>query len=143
MKRIAFLIVVVSMLACKKKSKQQSDVNNPVQSIPVNITVYPNDPLSFKIQSIGGWMYLTGGINGILLYRKSEMEFVAIERSSTYLPDNAKAKIIMMPDNFTLRDTVSDSRWQVFDGTVTKGPASWPLRLYGTVYDGSVLHIKN
>src|SRR4051812_4702982 len=105
MKRIAFLLIFVSAVACKKKAVQQNAADNPVQSVPVSIILYPNDPTNFKIQPIGGWMYLAGGINGIVLYRKSEQEFVAVERSSTYSPDNVKAKVQVMADNFTLRDT--------------------------------------
>lgn len=120
-----------------------SPSDHPVLSVPVNITLYPNDPLNFKVQAIGGWMYVEGGINGIVLYRKSNEEFVAIERTSSHLPDNAAARVKVMSDNFTLRDTVSDSRWRIIDGTVTQGPAEWALRLYGTSYDGNALRIRN
>ncbi len=143
MKKILIIALLVSIVSCKKKSKQ-SVSNNPVASVPVNVVLYPNDPLNFKIQAIGGWMYLDGkGVNGIIVYRKSQEEFVAIERTSSYLPDNAGAKVKVLSDNFTLRDTVSDSRWRILDGTVTKGPAEWSLRLYGTSYDGNALRIVN
>lgn len=113
-------------------------------SVLVNYTTYPGDPLNFKIQSIGGWMYVDNiGINGIIIYRKSQEEFVAIERTSSYLPDDPAAKVKVLNDNFTLRDTVSDSRWSIFDATVTQGPAEWPLRTYGTSYNGNALTIKN
>lgn len=143
MKKILIIALLVSIISCKKKNKQ-SVSNNPVASVPVNVVLYPNDPLNFKIQAIGGWMYLDGkGVNGIIVYRKSQEEFVAIERTSSYLPDNAGAKVKVLSDNFTLRDTVSDSRWRILDGTVTKGPAEWALRLYGTSYDGNALRIVN
>lgn len=129
-------------VACKKKKTQQA-ANNPVPSIPVNVTVYPNDPLNFKVQAIGGWIYVNGGINGIILYRKSQQEFIAVERTSSYLPDNPNAKVKVMSDNFTVRDTISDSRWRIFDGAVTQGPAQWALRLYGTSYDGNAVRIVN
>lgn len=143
MKKIVLITLVFFTLfySCKKKSTNASE--NPVPSVPVNLTVYPNDPLNFKLQAIGGWIYINGGINGIILYHKSPQEFIAIERTSSYLPDNPSAKVVVMSDNFTCRDTISDSRWQIIDGTVTKGPAQWGLRLYGTTFDGNVLKIKN
>ena len=142
MKKIVLITLVFFTLfySCKKKSTNASE--NPVPSVPVNLTVYPNDPLNFKLQAIGGWIYINGGINGIILYHKSPQEFIAIERTSSYLPDNPSAKVVVMSDNFTCRDTISDSRWQIIDGTVTKGPAQWGLRLYGTTFDGKVLKIK-
>ena len=142
MSRIAICVLVIVAFACGKK-KTQNAVNNPVPFVAVNTSLYPNDPLNFKVQALGGWMYLAGGINGIVLYRKSEQEFVAIERTSSYLPDNAAAKVKVMPDNFTLQDSISGSCWRIFDGSVTQGPATWGLRLYGTSYDGNVLRIMN
>ncbi|MGZ3899475.1 MAG: hypothetical protein ACXVNM_12910 [Bacteroidia bacterium] len=144
--RLLSLIITLSLIcgACHKKSTAaQSQANNPVPYVPVDIIIYPNDPLNFKIQGIGGWQYFNGGINGIVVYRKSQQEFVAIERTSSYYPDNAAAKVKVQSDNFTLRDTISNSKWQIVDGTVTNGPAEWPLRLYSTNYDGNVLRIKN
>ncbi|MBA3683619.1 MAG: hypothetical protein H0W73_21020 [Bacteroidetes bacterium] len=136
-------IFLVAFVACNKKSKTQNASDNPVPYVQVDMTIYPNDPLYFKIQAIGGWMYVNGGINGLIVYRKSQQEFVALERTSSYLPDNPAAKGKVMPDNFTVRDTISDSRWQMYDGTVSQGPAAWPLRVYGTNYDGNSLRIRN
>ncbi len=140
---VLILFAFVALLfACKKKTNNTVR-DNPVPYAPVDMTIYPNDPLYFKIQAIGGWMYVNGGINGLIVYRKSQQEFVALERTSSYLPDNPAAKAKVMSDNFTLRDTISDSRWQIYDGTVTQGPAAWALRVYGTVYDGNSLRIRN
>lgn len=135
-------LLAVQAGACRKK-KSDNVSNNPVPSIPVNIKIYPNDPFYFKLQTVGGWAYVNGGINGLVVYRKSNEEFIALERSSTVYPTNAAAKVVVLDDNFTLRDTVSNSRWQIIDGSVTKGPAEWPLRQYGTTYDGNLLNIIN
>jgi len=137
------LVVALIFLAfsCHKKNKQVN--NNPVPSVPLHIRVYPNDPLNFKIQAIGGWMYFPGGLRGLVIYRKSNEEFVVIERTSSQLPDNDKAIAQVSTDNFTLRDTISNSSWRIVDGGVIKGPAEWPLRLYGNTYDGSTLWIDN
>jgi hypothetical protein len=130
------------VLSCKKKTKNVTD--NPVPSVYVDLTVYPGDPFYTKIQSIGGWIYKDAvGINGIVIYRKTDQEFVAIERTSSHLPNDVKAKVQVMKDNFTLVDSVSGSQWRIFDGTVTKGPAEWSLRLYGTTFDGTTLRIRN
>jgi hypothetical protein len=146
MRLLLSLIITIGVLgfSCRKKSSSsQSQANHPVPYVPVDITIYPNDPLNFKIQGIGGWQYFNGGINGIIVYRKSQQEFVAIERTSSYLPDNAAAKAKVQSDNFTLRDTVSNSKWQIVDATVTNGPATWALRVYSSNYDGNSLRIRN
>jgi hypothetical protein len=144
MKSVIFLLFsTLLVMACQKSNTPTVNSGNPVPSVPVAITVYPNNVSNFKIQAIGGWMYISGGIRGIILYRKSQEEFVAMERTSPYLPNNDDAIVKVQPNNFTLRDTVSDSQWRIIDGAITKGPAQWPLRLYGTTYDGNVLRIVN
>ncbi len=142
MKKLVLVLLLFSLFSCKKK-KNENIVNHPVVSVPVQINMYPNDPLNFAIQGIGGWMYINGGHKGIIVYRKSNEEFVAIERTSSHLPDDDRARVLVQSDNFTLRDTISGSEWRMFDGTVTKGPAQWSLRLYGTSYDGNLLRIRN
>jgi hypothetical protein len=136
-------ILIFSVSCRKQREEERRNSQHPVPYVPVEMTIYPNDPLNFQIQSVGGWQYFNGGINGIIVYRKTQQEFVAIERSSSFLPDNPAARAVVQADNFTLRDTVSGSQWQIIDGTVTQGPAKWPLRIYGTVYDGNALRIRN
>ena len=143
------LIICVSILAvfsfCKKKTTAVVD-NIPYQT--VNINLYPNDPLNFKIQAVGGWIYITGGVNGIIVYRQTmtgSSDFIAIERTSTYLPNDAGAKVKVLSDNFTLKDTVSGSKWQLNNGAVMTGPASLALKQYQAIYDNGtgVLNIRN
>lgn len=147
--RKIILLVCSSFLVlfsfCKKKTATVQD-NIPYQT--VNINIYPNDPLNFKLQVVGGWIYVNGGVNGIIVYRQTQTgssDFIALERTSTYLPDDAGARVKVLSDNFTLKDTVSGSKWQLNNGAVLSGPASIALRQYNTLYDNGtgVLNIRN
>jgi len=40
-------------------------------------------------------------------------------------------------------DTCCHSKFQLYDGSVTNGPAVTPLKAYNTTFDGSTLHIFN
>jgi hypothetical protein len=140
MKKVLVVFLLFLVFSCKK---EESVTNHPVPSVPLSLRVYPNDPLNFKIQAIGGWMYFPGGLRGLIIYRKSTEEFVVIERTSSQLPEDDKAIAQVSSDNFTLRDTISDSSWRIVDGGVIKGPAGWPLRLYANNYDGNTLFINN
>jgi len=142
---ILLLCILFCTSSCKKKAKAVQD-NIPYQT--VNITIYPNDPSYFKIQSVGGWMYISGGVNGIIVYRKAQnsaADFVAVERTSTYYPYDAYAAVKVQSDSFTLKDTISGSKWQIIDGAVMNGPATLPLRVYSTLYDNGTqaLLIRN
>lgn len=137
----AVVICLLAVSACKKKAQQVNNSNVPYT--PVNLTIYPNDPLNFKLQTAGGWMYFNGGIHGIIVYRKTQTDFVALERASSYDSDNFDARAKVQSDNFTCKDTVSGSKWQIVDGAVMTGPATLPLRLYGTSFDGNTLRVFN
>ncbi len=143
MRKIGLLFIVLLMFSCNKKD-QQAASNNPVPLVPVNYTLFPDDPINFNIQYIGGWMYVDNvGVSGIIIYRKSQEEFFVIDRASSHLPDNFAARVKVMNDNFLLRDTVSDSQWRIIDAQVVKGPAVWPLRTYAAVYLNGTLRITN
>lgn len=137
-------MLLVNLSCNKKKKKVQQEANHPVPYLPIDVTIYPNNPSYFPIQSIGGWVYQENvGIRGVIIYRKSNEEFVVLERSSTHLPDNPAARVKVMGNNFDLIDTVSNSKWRIFDGQVLQGPATWNLRIYGSSYDGNRLRIVN
>lgn len=145
-KIIIFCLIAfgVFFCACKKKTIQDN-----ISYQNVNITVYPNDPLNFKLQVVGGWIYYDNvGVNGIIIYRKTNVgasDFVVLERTSTYFPTNPLAKVKVQSDNFTLKDSISGSKWQIIDGSVSSGPATLPLRQYSAVYDSGTgaLFIRN
>jgi len=142
---ILFLFMMAFVFSfCKKKNQTVQD-NIAYQT--VNVTIYPNDPLYFNLQTAGGWVYINGGVNGIIVYRKTATnaptDFVAIERTSTVLPNDPNAKVKVQSDSFTLKDTISGAKWQIFDGGIISG-ASQNLRLYNAVFDGiNTLTIRN
>ncbi len=136
------MFVFVLFYGCKKKNNTVQD-NIAYQT--VNFNVYPSDPLYTKLSVIGGWMYFDRGVNGIIIYRKTMQDFVAIERTSTHFPNDPDARVKVQTDNFTLKDTISNSKWQITDGSIISGPATLPLRLYSTFYDNGTgtLNVKN
>jgi len=132
---ITFAIIFIGITSCRKSKTVQDNI--AYQN--VNITIYPNDPIPHNyIGYVGGWMYVDGGVNGIIVYRKtntnSPTDFIAIERTSTALPDNPFAKVKVQANNFNLKDTISGSIWQINDGSLVSGPATQNLRLYNAVF---------
>lgn len=142
---IGIIACALTLAGCKKKNKAVQD-NIAYQT--VNVTIYPADPLNFKLQVVGGWIYYNAGVNGIIIYRKTMVgasDFIALERTSTFYPTDPFAKVKVQSNNFTLKDTISNSEWQIIDGAVTKAPATLPLRQYYTNYDSGTgaLTIRN
>jgi nitrite reductase/ring-hydroxylating ferredoxin subunit len=133
---IAFLLCII--IACKKDNS-----NNNVPSTPVDIYLYTNNPSFINVSTVGGWVYITGGVRGILVYRKSNTEFMAYDRNCTFQSSEPCATIVVDNTNIAATDTCCNSRFSIYDGSVFQGPASVPLRAYSTSFDGSVLHIYN
>lgn len=140
---ILTLLLGALFISCKKK-KTEPVPQYPIQNVAVSVTIYPNDPTNFKLQAIGGWQYYNGaGINGLIIYRKTQTEFVVLERTSPENPNVAASAVKVQSDNFTLRDTIKNARWQIVDGAVMNNSATWPLKQYGNSYDGNALVIRN
>ncbi len=134
-----FLILFfgVIIISCKKND------SSGVPITAVDTYLYTNNPSFSNLYSIGGWTYITGGVRGILIYRKSQTEFMAYDRNCTYQPSNPCATVIVDVTNILATDTCCHSKFSIYDGSVTQGPASLPLKAYNTTFDGSVLHIYN
>ena len=140
-KILLLLIAVLFVISCKKNTPAST---NPVPNTSVDITIYPNDPMYFKIQTPGGWVYIPGGVNGIIIYRLTAADFIALDRTSTYYPNDPAALAKVQSDNFTCKDTVSGSKWQIIDGVVISGPATYGLKRYNTYYaNNNSLRIYN
>ncbi len=134
---LASVMLVLVVLACTKSNNTTS-----IPLVNVNFRVYPSDPAYNKLQIPGGWVYVTGGSMGIIIYRVSENTFNAIDRHSTYLPDN-RCRVYVDNTQVTAIDSCSGSKWVITDGSVMNGPASQPLQKYACYWDGYTLTIKN
>ncbi len=96
----------------------------------------------FSLSVPGGYAYVTGGSRGLIVYRKTQTEFVVLERHSAYKPEDNCA-VVVMDDGVIIDDPCSDSQWLIMDGTIVNGPAAMPLRTYSSNYQDPYLYITN
>ena len=132
-----FLFLFVSITSCKKNA------NSTVPLTPVDITIYVNSPSYVNVSVVGGWAYITGGARGIIIYRKSTTEFNAYDRNCTYQSSSACAKVFVDGTGIIAKDTCCGSQFSIYDGSVINPPATLPLKMYNTSFDGTTLHIYN
>ena len=133
------LFTLVSLLiisACKK------DENPDVAQNYVDYNLYINEPANIALNAVGGWMYINAGTKGIIVYRRSDQEFTALERNCTYDP-NAPCSIVQVTSGISSIDSCCTSKFSIYDGSVLNGPATQPLYQYNTHFDGSTLRIYN
>ena len=82
MNKIVFFFVLFLTFSC---SSDYGDPNNILPNVPVNETIFLNNPQFIDLQVVGGWAYSQGGIKGIIIYHSSINNYVAFERSCPHL----------------------------------------------------------
>ena len=120
------------------------DSDNPVPSVYVDITLYLSQPSNSALNAVGGYVYVTGGARGIIVYRLSIDTFMAYDRNCTYNSDAASAVVEVESNGLFAADSSCGSKFVLIDGSVDQGPATVGLRRYNAVYDGvNSVHIYN
>ena len=133
-----FILLLVFLSGCTKNNSQ-----DPIPNVYVNIDLYLSDPSNVKLNAIGGWVYVTGGVRGVIVYRKSNDEFIALERNCPYQPKESCATVSVDASNILAVDTCCGSKFQLMDGSIVNGPATYPLKRYLTTLSNNTLHISN
>ena len=150
--KIFVLILIIISLGCKKKFTTTVKPNFTISkatTAPVNYTILSNSAIFFPLNTIGGSTYVpyidpSTGIKGIIIYRISQTQFIAFERSCTYDGcDNLKSMVWSQTGSTTCKDSICGSIFNLLDGTVQKGPANIPLYQYHINWNGSQLNISN
>jgi nitrite reductase/ring-hydroxylating ferredoxin subunit len=145
--RIKFIIILsiiisaISIFTIQSCDKEHNQIPNVFVDIEIDLT----DPLYSDLQLPGNYVYITGGVNGIIVYRSTSNEFDAYERTCPHDPDCGI--VYVDRENYTAVDTVCcGSEFSLLiDGAVTQGPSKFPLKTYTCIYDinSNILRIKN
>jgi hypothetical protein len=133
---LALIVLLIISSGCRDRN------TNRVPDVPVNIAINIYQPDFFNLTVPSGWVYITGGSRGIIVYRKSTTEFVALERHSPYQPEDNCA-VVVNEDNVIVSDPCSDSQWLITDGTIVQGPTAFALETYRTSFSDPILYITN
>ena len=137
LKFILWLPFLLFFLTCKKEHQY-------VPNVYVSLTIYVNDPANIVLQNVDGWKYFEGGNRGVVVYRKSQFEFAAYERTCPYKPEESNSIVAVdTTNNIILKDASCSSQFLLSDGSPISGPAVIPLRQFHCVYDGTVLRVTN
>ncbi|MEI6433930.1 MAG: hypothetical protein WCP32_03725 [Bacteroidota bacterium] len=136
---LLFLIAMVIIAVSCKKEENQTEI----PFVNVNFSINPNSTQYINLNAVNGWETVSGGYNGILIFRKSINEFSAFERACPYDPLVQGAQVRVDDSGITCFCPVCNSKYIMVDGTPYEGPSRYPLKQYTTIYDGSILYITN
>jgi len=137
-KLILYLSIIIFILpAC-------DNPQNPVPYKYVDITIDLNKPEFIDLKAIGNTAEITGGVNGIIIYRSGLDEFKAYERTCTYDPGCERITLNKYGDKM-IHECCGSEFSLTMDGIVTKEPAELPLINYNTIYyqNNNTLRITN
>ncbi len=140
--KIHFFLLISLVLLTQSNCKKKDDV---VPYVKVNFTIFLSDPDFVTLQTVGNYVFVTGGVCGIVLYRNSQTDFTAIERCCTYQVSERCAVVHDTINPLQLRCPCCGSRFSITNGTVLSGPAERDLVLYNTEFDelNNTLHVYN
>lgn len=131
------VMLILFSFSCKK------DDTNEIPYVPVDFVV--NISSAPALNTPGNWVFVSGGSKGIVIYRRSLEEFIAMERHCPYQPANGNYVSADTSNTNFLRDPECGSKFNIINGgTVENGPATHPLKRYNATFDGvNTVHIYN
>lgn len=139
MRKLKQYLFIIGCVLCVSACSDESNVQVPVVSVFEEINL---QDLRYQNLHISGWIYLEGGVRGILLIKESESRYLAFDRACTYHPKEACAQVEMHSSGFYLLDDCCGSQFDK-TGNVLQGPAQQPLLQYSTSRNGNFLTIQN
>jgi Rieske Fe-S protein len=93
---------------------------------------------------IGTTKLINGGWRGIVLYRETDLEFFAYDRTCTQFPEHDRAVVEDSTFFGVFECPDCGSTYLLMNGAEpNSGPARYPLVQYNTSIQGDVLHIYN
>ena len=135
LKKLLLLIAILPILhSCGENYSRLPDV-------AVDEWVYLDIPSNINLQSPGGWVYINGGIRGIIVYNVNGSKFKAYERSCPHLSPNACTTSNVENDIIVICPC-DQSRFLLATGEPLDGAPNALKEYTVFVYD-SELHIVN
>jgi len=120
------------------------DVEESPDQLPfayVDIEINVNDLRYLELHN-KGYIYLQGGLRGLIIVKKSAIEYLAFERNCTFEFEKPCSVIEMHESGFYMLDPCCESTFDL-DGNPSGGPAKFNLRTYFTYLSGNTLSIQS
>ncbi|MEZ4738908.1 MAG: hypothetical protein R2818_06010 [Flavobacteriales bacterium] len=135
------ILALTAMLLMAAGCKRERPSGVPLTTVDISINV--NNPSYADIAVPGGWLYLSGGSMGLIVYRSGPDSFVAMDRHCPY-QSTELCRVFVDDSEIIARDSVCcGSAFLVTDGSVVEGPAALSLQRYNTSFNGTTLRIYN
>ena len=138
MKKLVVIILFLGLFSCSNSD----DPNNILPNIPVNVTLYLNNPSNNNLLSVGGWVETAGGIKGIVVYHASFDNYLAYDLACPHLQPSACTKMII-EDGLTMKCTCDNTKFALALGGAPQSGTLYPAKEYRVYKNGNELIITN
>jgi len=133
--KFTFILLFFVFASCNEEKEL-------IPNVYVDFQIDLNDPEYKDLNVTGGYINVTGGHRGILIYRRSFDEFSAYDRACPYDPEcgyvSADESVFLAVDTVCCKSEFA----LTLNGAVTTGPAQFPLRNYSVQYNSSTNLIR-
>lgn len=137
---------VIILLALTLSACRNNEVIIPYTD--VNFTIDLNDPEFYNLRVVGNALEVTGGVNGIIIFRQNidtDTDFVAYDKTCTNDP-NFGCKTQLSPNNYGYAICeCCQSEFNLYGGYFETGPAVYPLKTYSVHFNPNteILTVSN
>ena len=139
-RNLALLVIGLFFCAVCSSCDPQIEDGIPLAFVEIDINLNQSDYLDLRRD--GGYVYILGGVKGIILYRESPEVYRAFERNSPVNPSQACAIVDVDQSGLFIVDPCSGATFD-FDGLPSNGISRFPLRIYATTLDNNWLYIRS
>ncbi len=138
MKNSFIVIIFISLFGCGS-----SDDGNPLlPNVTVNETVFLNNPSSQPLLVPGGYIFIQGGISGIVVYNLNNTQYFAYDRACPHVsPSNCQPMVVN--DGLTMECPCDGAQFALALGGQPQSGTSQAARQYRVVKNGDSLIITN
>lgn len=136
----SFISAIILMFFISSCGKETAPDRIPYAYVSVDINL-----LNLQYQDLrrdGGYIYLSEGYRGIIVYRESANRYRAFERACSFDPRSECEPVEVDSSGLFMIHRCCKSTYD-FRGYPTGGPATLPLREYFTFIDGDYLLIRS
>ncbi len=137
-KIVIFFVLVSSFIIAPSCDRQ-----NQIPYVYVNIVIYPDLPEYSSIKTPGNYLYLTGGVKGIVLYCQFTDNYLAYERNCPNDPYEKNAILEVDSSGLFLVCKQCKSKFFMYDGGIADSPSKYPVLRYATYFENNTLYIQN
>jgi len=130
-----FTALLSILPACEREER--------IPYVYVDFVIYLDLPEFTELKIPGNYLYVTGGVKGIVMYCEFTDSYKAYERCCPYEPSNANAILDVDSTGLFLECRHCDSKFMLLDGSVINGPTKYPLAQYATYLEGTALYVYN